>query len=421
MKKGKYGHLLEDKNVKRWYENRARGSPITADVSLRRLGAFCKKNDLTPEDLANMEEKKIFNLLLDYVSSEEKKGYAGSYIYDTIKHVKSWLSFNDIEIRRRIKVKGKDSTPSLKDKKVPNQQELKKIFLSGDKKTRAAAVLIAHSGVREEVLGDYHGKDGLRVGDLPEMEIQHNKVVFNQIPTIIVIRPELSKKSHQYLTFLSEEGCGYLKDYLEERMIEGEKLSSDSPIITPKLRMKPFIRTVNIGDMLRNAIRKAGFNCRPYELRTFFDMQLMMAESKGHLIRDYRVFWMGHKGDIENHYTTNRSLPSHVIEQMRESYRKSQEFLQTEKSSSKEDLVKEFKKTILKVVGFKEEELDDVNPSDMTDEELQELVKKKLQDVTLSQNRQKVVSVENVASHIEHGWEFVAELSNQKAVVRLPN
>ena len=44
----------------------------------------------------------------------------------------------------------------------------------------------------------------------------------------------------------------------------------------------------------------------------------MLAESKGLVLRDYRQFWMGHKGDIENRYTTNKQkLPETVIEDMR--------------------------------------------------------------------------------------------------------
>ena len=43
----------------------------------------------------------------------------------------------------------------------------------------------------------------------------------------------------------------------------------------------------------------------------------MLAESKGMVLRDYRQFWMGHKGDIENRYTTNKQkLPESVIEDM---------------------------------------------------------------------------------------------------------
>ena len=48
------------------------------------------------------------------------------------------------------------------------------------------------------------------------------------------------------------------------------------------------------------------------------------------VLRDYRIFWMGHRGDMENRYTTNRQrLPEQVVEDMREAYRRSEEFLQT--------------------------------------------------------------------------------------------
>jgi len=58
---------------------------------------------------------------------------------------------------------------------------------------------------------------------------------------------------------------------LEERIREGEELTVDSPLITPRLKMKPFIRAVNIGDIIRGAIRGAGFSWRPYVLRSYFD------------------------------------------------------------------------------------------------------------------------------------------------------
>ena len=70
----------------------------------------------------------------------------------------------------------------------------------------------------------------------------------------------------------------------------------------------------------------------------------MMAESKGLVLRDYRQFWMGHKGDIENRYTTNKQkLPETVIEDMRAAYARSEEFLQTnEKAETSEEKVKEY-------------------------------------------------------------------------------
>ena len=89
--RAKCPHLLEDRNVKRWYENLARGSPVTADVYLRRPGAFCEENKTSPKTLASMQRRKLEDLLMDYVSSKEKK-YAGSYIQSTVKVVKSWPS-----------------------------------------------------------------------------------------------------------------------------------------------------------------------------------------------------------------------------------------------------------------------------------------------------------------------------------------
>ena len=153
-----------------------------------------------------------------------------------MKAVKSWLAHNGIEIRRRIKIRGARDTPSLRDERVPTRQELRRIFLSGDKKARAACVLVAHSGLRLMTLGDYRGMDGLRVRDFPEMKIEGNEIKFEQIPTMVVVRSELSKARHQYFTFLSEEGCQYLKDYLEERMLNGERLTLDSPIFSNRFR-----------------------------------------------------------------------------------------------------------------------------------------------------------------------------------------
>ncbi len=41
-----------------------------------------------------MTKDELGNMLLDYVTSAEKKGYAGSYIRSTLKDLKSWLAHN---------------------------------------------------------------------------------------------------------------------------------------------------------------------------------------------------------------------------------------------------------------------------------------------------------------------------------------
>jgi site-specific recombinase XerD len=426
MENQKEGHkgLLEDPGVRRWHENVARGSQVTADVYLRRLGNFCGAHGLNPKQLASMDERRLENLLMDFVGRLEKQGKAGSYVGSVLKAIKSWLAHNHRKLEAKIKVKGANDTPSLREERIPSRHELTRIFFSGGGKARAASALMAHAGLRIETLGNYRGTDGLRVRDFPEMKIGQKDVEFERIPTMVVVRRELSKGGHQYFTFLSEEGCGYLKNYLEERIKGGEKLTPDSPIITPKRRTKPFVRTGNIGDAIRKAIRKAGLGWRPYVLRSYFDTQLMLAESKGHVIRDFRQFWMGHVGDIEARYTTNKGrLPREVIESMRGAYIKSQGFLQTTglEESGEERLKEKFRREWLLVAGYKSEEVEKIDLSRMSDEEVRARAREKLLSMMENNgNRQRVIPAKDIEKYISQGWEYIAAIPGGKAIVRLP-
>ncbi|MDA2912519.1 site-specific integrase [Acidobacteriia bacterium AH_259_A11_L15] len=353
----------------------------------------------------------------------EAKGYTGGYIASVLKPVKSWLAFNELQVRGGIKIRGMRETPTLQDERIPSQEELKRIFLSADEKTRMVCALLAHSGLRPEVLGNYEGTDGLRVKDLSEIEVKGNELVFKRIPTIVRVRPNLSKKAHEYFTFLGSEGCDYLKAYLEMRMRNGEEIHGNSPIITPKIAKKDFIRTINIGDAARKAIRKAGFQWRPYVLRSYFDTQMMLAESKGLVIRDYRSFFMGHKGDIEAVYTLNkRKLPPEVIEQMRDCYSKAQRYLQTvESGNGEEELTKAFKRQLLLVAGFKPDEIKE-EQLELNEEEFHKLVRERLfREVRNNQAGQQVIAVNELETRLLEGWEFVGLLPNDKAIVKQPD
>jgi hypothetical protein len=110
-----YASLFEDIRVKRWYDNIARGSSVTAEVYLRRMGAFCQHFKISPKDLVSLGESDLYNMMLDYISFMEKYRQAGSYIKSAMKAVKSWLSHNGKEVRKKIKIRGSEETPSLKD------------------------------------------------------------------------------------------------------------------------------------------------------------------------------------------------------------------------------------------------------------------------------------------------------------------
>lgn len=434
-RKDGYSVLFSDKNLKRWYDNVARGSQVTADVYLRRLGHLCNNLKETPQDLAKMKEDQLYDLLLDIVSQMEKEGRSGSYINSQLKAVKSWLLHNRIAVRGKIRIKGVQDTPTLKDERIPTRAELKRIFVAGDEKARVACAFIAHAGVRPETLGHYHGNEGLRMRDLPDLSIKDKNAEFLKVPAMVIVRRELSKGGHQYFTFLTEEACGYLKDYLDLRMREEEELGPDSAVVTPKQRTKSFIRTSNIGNAIRNSIRKAGFLWRPYVLRSYFDTQLMLAESKGLVLRDYRQFWMGHKGDIESRYTTNKHrLPESVIEDMREAFRKSQEFLQTrETGESMRDTEGLRRRQILdtaKLLGFSEDKIKKIEEAlakyEQVDEAFDEIRKLGLE--TSRDNHQpssdrkqqtRIIKGESaLVQLLDQHWDLVRELKDDRYILR---
>jgi hypothetical protein len=287
---------------------------------------------------------------------------------------------------------------------------------------------MAFSGLRPQVLGDYTGVDGLRISDLPELTVEEKEVRLEKIPSMVVVRPELSKAKHRYFTFLGPEGCLYLKAYLDKRVAAGEMLDSESPVIAYKtgygktgfqdesIRFKNHVTSKTLTKEIRDAMRPK-YTWRPYVLRAYFDTQLLIAENNGKMAHAYRQFFMGHKGDIEARYTTNKGrLPENLIEDMRESYRRSLEYLETTKVEISEDkLQKALRRQLLLVAGFSGDEIDELDQS-MSDKEFQEVVRRKLVGSMVNNgNSQRVVSIDEVEDFLSHGWNFVAKLSDEKA------
>ena len=149
----------------------------------------------------------------------------------------------------------------------------------------------------------------------------------------------------------------YLQNYLIERIRSGENITPESAIITAAklgFRGKQHITAVNVGDLMRNAIRNAGFTWRPYVLRAYFDSRLLLAQDERLIQRDYRAFFMGHVGDIEHRYTLNKGrLSEDFIESMRSAYEKSTKFLETErKGLTEEEVENKFRTELLIMSGF---------------------------------------------------------------------
>ena len=107
--------------------------------------------------------------------------------------MKSWLRWNDKRINKPIRIKHAGWTTTLSNESIPSQDELKTIFNAASPQQRTAIALVAFSGLRLEVLGNYNGTDGLRVDDLEGVQIDGETVTFSQVPAMIRVRTELSK------------------------------------------------------------------------------------------------------------------------------------------------------------------------------------------------------------------------------------
>ena len=137
---------------------------------------------------------------------------------------------------------------------------------------------------------------------MPDIAIKDKSVEAVNLVRIMV-RATLSKARHQYFTFLTENRTRKLLAYLNERLARGENLGQDSAIIVPDTNYKvyrgnnaekKFLPTSRITRDIRDAFRPR-FQWRPYVLRAYFDTQLLMAESRGKIAHDFRVFFMGQR------------------------------------------------------------------------------------------------------------------------------
>ena len=115
MRRGesKYSYLLRDEVMQRWLRSLARGSPVTCEVAVRRLGKLCEVLGFDPRGLVDWARRDLMGLqdaLEDFVTRLEAEGKSPGYIQGFLKTVKSWLIYNNVTLTRRIKVRNSSAT-----------------------------------------------------------------------------------------------------------------------------------------------------------------------------------------------------------------------------------------------------------------------------------------------------------------------
>ena len=279
------------------------------------------------QTLASLPQKDLEDLVQDVVRECEREGYAPDYVQGLVKGAKSWLKHNDRELKRDVRISNLGVPVTLENEAAPEPHQVQEVLSAATARAKVSASFLAFSGVRPEVLGSKGGTRGLVLGDLPDLDLK--RLEFRTVPAQVIIRRELSKMRHQYFSYLNQKGAGHLVAYLRGRRDAGETLTPDSPVIKADEYHKKayadsrgvggpvssFICTGNISEEVKRAIRRAGYDWRPYLLRSYFDSNLLAAELQGRMTSTARAFFMGHKGDIERRYTLNKhQLPRQLAE-----------------------------------------------------------------------------------------------------------
>jgi len=75
----------------------------------------------------------------------------------------------------------------------------------------------------------------------------------------------------------------------------------------------------------------------------------------------------------------------------------------------------------MKIEFFTDEEISKENLLELEPEELQQKVTEKLKLNMNNGHPQKVIPINELRKYIEEGWEYIRDLGDKEAIVRLPN
>lgn len=328
--------------------NNAAGSYTTAIERGRVFARFLDMMNYSLDEMMELvsEDQSGFERNLELFARKlESQGYKQGTINNYFKALRSWLAYNDVHLRRRIKISRTES----KREKVPTPDDIALILRGASPRQAVCVSMVAYGGLRTEVLGQPQKYEGLKLKAFPELDIE--ALEFNAIPAQVFVGSSLSKIGIPYRTFIPEPTCVIILDYLRIRRDRyGEELTSESALIAVRegWNKKGFrgatdirhVRSKTVSQDIRIAIGNLG-PWRPYDLRHFFMTWLNLAVARGQLNEGYRIYWAGQRGKTADVYDLyKQNIPSAIIEEMRLQYKSAQEFLLPEKERTDEEKIR---------------------------------------------------------------------------------
>jgi hypothetical protein len=394
---------------------------------------------LTPGDivtLAKSDPDRLRDLLIRDAANLKREGKLDSYISKFLEGLKSYFRFQRIAYDgypQLSPVKG----ASLGSERVPSPEELGRILDRLSPRGRVIALFFAHSGVRPGVLGSYQGEYGLRLSDLPELELGRKKRRFSSVPFVIRVPADLSKTRVAYTTFGTSQLARVFLTYLDDRARGGESLTTESPVLTGNpvrgvallsrqsaRYSKGFLSTKVVVEEIRSALHASvpkGVRWRPYVLRAYCSTRLLMAESAGKVTRDLRESILGHDGGVAARYNVGKRWSEELLDEARAAYKRCEPFLSTETVARPGEDADRVLKAFFISRGMSAEDAARLDFSSKTDDELADLFSKLGSARPRTEpSAERAVATSEVPDLLEKGWRFVAPLDADRTILRSP-
>ena len=346
--------------------------------------------------LQSLGQKEIYNTLDNWVSWLDSKGTRGKTIVGYVAGVRKFLAFLDIEVDP-TKLRSKVTMPKVT--KIEEQplrlEDIRMVLTKGrpNPKMRALILTLLSSGMR---IGEALS---LRLSDLN----------LDAHPATINIRAEYSKTRTARVAYVSDEA----RDAL--RAIAG----GDPDRLVFHYAGDLWQRSKDCNRTFRKIIARAGVddmihNHRIHTIHFHLFRKFFLTKGSDTIGEHAAHALCGHGFYMDTYYQKSRK-------EREDDYLRLMPLLTVFGKEEKVDLKKAFKQEMLAMVGFKPEEVDQMNIEQLSNEDLQKMVREKLLGVmTNNGSKQKVIAIGEVESQLNQGWEFVAALPDNKAILKLP-
>jgi len=394
----KYRHLLDDDWVRRWYYDKCRKSIRTGTSYMKTLGRVMNALGLTPSGFIALEQDDREGRLIDYLDwlsengGKDETGCADGYVETTESIIKAWMAWRRVPMTRktnRIRNPHKDRNAKTP---IPTRENARTYMRSAPLRAKFLASCTMYSAMRYAVLSYQERREGLRFKDLPEVRIMGKEVVFDAIPTLVKVPWYLSKNGKPYPTFWCRETCLYFKALTEQRLRDGEIITPDSLVFPPVGHdcTTGYLGDLQLHAIVREAMNDAGLtNIKPYTWKSYCldGLQLSEREEQG-LRKEDRMLIVGHECGVHYDYIYGKQdLAPETKERLRRAY----EYTATkylEAFPEVKDLDSRLfqSATLLKLLGYTDQELASMDLSGKTETELLDLARNAVPRMTIEKS-----------------------------------